>query len=400
MGTGFDDTRIGRLDAVMARHVEAGVAPGAVWLVSRHGDVHVGTAGTTQVDGGTPMDRRTIFRISSMSKPIIAALVMTLVEHCTLRLDEPIAEHLPELATPRVLEHLDAPLSWTVPAERPITVRDLLTFTAGYGTASSGSGSLPIADAMAELEIGYGPDPWLQPAPDEWVRRLGTLPLLHQPGAAWSYNTCADVLSVLAARAVGHPLPDALRDRLFEPLGMPDTAFHVADHDLDRFTTSYTTSGEDGSLSPYDPPLGRWATPPAFPSGAGGLVSTVDDLHAFARMLLDGGTGPSGRVLSRVAVDLMTNDQLTPALRASADLGGGFDHASWGFGIGVQLDRVGLGPSAGAFGWDGGLGTSWTIDPAEGLVAILLTQAAWASPNRPTISVDFETLTYAALADT
>jgi CubicO group peptidase (beta-lactamase class C family) len=401
MGTGFDDTRVRALDAVVGRHVRAGAAPGAVWLVARHGDVHVGSTGATQLDGSVPVDRRTIFRISSMSKPITAALVMTCVEDCTLRLDDPIAEHLPELAEPRVLEHLDAPLTWTVPVERPITTRDLLTSTAGYGAAFAEPGTLPIADAMTELELGQGPpDPWEPPQPDEWLRRLATLPLLHQPGAAWSYNTCSDLLGVLVARATGKPLLEALRERLFAPFGMHDTAFHVPAADLDRFVTAYWTDADDGSLSPYDPPQGRWASPPAFPSAAGGLVSTIDDLHAFARMLLDGGIGANDRVLSRASVDLMTSDHLTAAQRASTGMPGAFVDTSWGFGLQVQTRRTGLGPTVGAYGWDGGLGTAWTIDPAEGLVAILLTQAAWTSPAPPAICDDFRTATYAALTDT
>jgi len=400
MGTGFDDSRISHLGAVMARHVDAGHAPGAVWLVARHGDTQVGACGATEVDGAVPVDRRTIFRISSMTKPITAALVMTLVEDCTLRLDGPVAEHLPELAEPRVLEHLDAPLSWTVPAERPITVRDLLTFTAGLGSVFAEPGTMPIADALEELELGQGgpPDPWVPPEPDEWIRRLASLPLLFQPGAAWAYNTCADVLGVLVARATGLTFAEALRQRLLDPLGMVDTGFHVPADDLGRLATAYMTA-PDGTLTAHDPPDGRWASAPAFASGAGGLVSTVDDLHAFAHMLLDGGVGPPGRVLSRASVGLMTSDQLTPSQRASADLGGGFDHASWGFGLGVQLERRDLGPSVGAYGWDGGLGTAWTIDPAEDLVAILLTQAAWPSPTPPAIFADFTTATYAALTD-
>jgi CubicO group peptidase (beta-lactamase class C family) len=401
MGTGFDDARIRGLDAIVGRHVRAGEAPGAVWLVARHGDEHVASTGATHLDGSVPVDRRTIFRISSMSKPITAALVMTCIEDCTLRLDDPIDEHLPELAEPRVLEHLDAPLSWTVPAARPVTTRDLLTFTAGYGAAFAPPGELPIADAMAELELGQGPpDPWEAPQPDEWLRRLATLPLLHQPGSAWAYNTCADILGVLVARATGRPLLEALRERLFTPLGMDDTAFHVQATDLDRFVTAYWTDPDDGSLSAYDPPQGRWASSPAFPSAAGGLVSTVDDLHAFARMLLDGGVGPNGRVLSRASVELMTSDHLTPAQRASVHMPGGFVDTSWAFGMQVQTRRVGLGPSVGAYGWDGGLGTAWTIDPAEDLIAILLTQASWTSPVPPSICDDFRTATYAALADT
>jgi CubicO group peptidase (beta-lactamase class C family) len=222
------------------------------------------------------VERDAIFHISSMTKPIIAAATMLLVEECTLRLDEPVDALLPELAERRVLKRLDGPLDDTEPAKRAITVRDLLTFRMGFGQMMAPPDAYPILSAANEQQIGLGPpNPSAMPAPDEWMRRLGSLPLMHQPGERWMYNTGADVLGVLIARASGQPLEMFLRERLFEPLGMKDTGFSVPEASLGRLATSYWTEPASGKLTVYDKPRGgQWSRPPAFPSGAGGLVST------------------------------------------------------------------------------------------------------------------------------
>jgi CubicO group peptidase (beta-lactamase class C family) len=402
MGGRFRDDGLRRLAAVMQRHVDGGHVPGLVWLLERGGEVHVGAAGSAAIGSRRPIGRDAIFRISSMTKPVTAVATLMCVEDCLVRLDEPVDRLLPELAERRVLEHLDAPLSWTVPADRPITARDLLTFTFGLGVVMAPPGSVPVADAMVDLRLGQGPpDPSVPPDPDEWMRRLGTLPLLHQPGSGWMYGTGSDVLGVLVARAAGMSFERFLAERIFGPLGMVDTGFHVPAEEQDRLVTAYWTDPVDGSLTPMDPPDGRWSRPPAFPSGAGGLVSTVDDYRAFARMLLDGGDSPAGRLLSRASVEVMVADQLTPAQKATGDLHPGwFEHHGWGFGVSMVNRRTTVGPGVGAYGWDGGLGTAWTNDPVEEVVAILLTQAAWSSPVPPPVCDDFRTATYAALADT
>jgi CubicO group peptidase (beta-lactamase class C family) len=165
---------------------------------------------------------------------------MILVEECKLRLDEPVDALLPELAERQVLKRLDGPLDDTVPAKRPITVRDLLTFRMGFGQIMAPLDAYPILKAANELQIGMGPpNPSTMPAPDEWMRRLGSLPLMHQPGERWMYNTGSDVLGVLIARASGRELPTFLRERLFEPLEMRDTGFSVPEASLDRLATSY-----------------------------------------------------------------------------------------------------------------------------------------------------------------
>jgi CubicO group peptidase (beta-lactamase class C family) len=222
---------------------------------------------------------------------------------------------------------------------------------------------------------------------------------MYQPGERWLYNTSSDVLGVLIERAAGRPLADFLRQRLFEPLGMRDTGFHVPADKLGRLATSYKTDGETTALQLYDPAEGsQWSRPPAFQSGAGGLVSTVDDYLAFCRMMLNKGKLGAERILSRPAVEVMTSDQLTPEQRAGADM---FFRAnsSWGFGMAVYTRRDDLIAVPGRFGWDGGLGTSAYSDPAEELVGILMTQVAWGSPDGPKLWSDFWTSVYQSIDD-
>ena len=394
--------RLERMHDVMAGYVERGEVPGLVTLVSRRGEVHVDAIGTKAVDGGDPVRHDTIFRISSMTKPVTAVATMILVEECKLRLDDPVDGLLPELSDRKVLKRLDAPLDDTVAAQRPITVRDLLTFRLGFGNVMAPPGACPIQDAMNELLPGQGPpSPLLPPAPDEWIRRLGTLPLMHQPGERWMYNTGSDVLGVLIARAAGQPFETFLRERIFEPLGMRDTGFSVPPASIDRLATGYWTSPESGGFEVYDESHdGQWSRPPAFPSGAGGLVSTAGDYLAFGRMMLDKGTYGNERIVSRPSIETMTTDQLTPAQKAVSGLVPGyFDSHGWGFGISVVTRRDDVTGSIGSFGWDGGLGTSWCSDPVEDMVTILMTQRAWTSPNPPNVCLDFRTSAYQAIDD-
>jgi len=399
---GLSKARLDRMHEVMAGHVERGEVPGVVTLISRRGEVHADAIGMKAVGGSDPIRRDTIFRIASMTKPITAAAAMILVEECKLRLDEPVDRLLPELADRRVLRRLDGPLGDTVPANRPISLRDLLTFRMGFGIVMAAPRTYPIQKAVNELLLFQGPpQPHTPPAPDEWLRRLGTLPLMHQPGERWMYHTGSDVLGVLIARASGQPFETFLRERLFEPLGMKDTGFSVAATKLDRLATSYWTNSATGALEVFDAAKGgQWSRPPAFPSGGGGLVSTVDDYLAFGRMMLNLGTHGTDHILSRPSVETMTTDQLTQTQKAQSGLlPGYFDSHGWGFGVSVVTRREDLAGSVRRFGWDGGLGTSWYSDPKEDLVGILLTQRAWTSPNPPDVCRDFWTLVYQAIDD-
>ncbi len=400
--SGLSKARLGRMHDVMNGYVARGEVPGLITLVSRRGEVHVEAIGNMGYEGHHPMQRDTIFRISSMTKPITAVATMILVEECQLRLDEPIDRLLPELAMRRVLKQIDGPIDDTVPANRQITVRDLLTFRMGFGQMMALPDAYPILKAANEKQIGMGPpSPDMMPAPNEWIQRLGELPLMHQPGERWMYNTGADVLGVLIARASGQPFETFLRERVFEPLGMKDTAFSVPFHKLDRLATSYWTNFMNGKIEVYDQANnGQWSRPPAFPSGAGGLVSTIDDYLAFGQMMLNKGWYSSKRILSRPSVETMTTDQLTPEQKAKSGLVAGyFDSHGWGIGMSVTTIRDDVFAVPGRYGWDGGMGTSWYTDPKEEMVTILMTQQSWTSPNPPNVCRDFWTLAYQAIDD-
>jgi CubicO group peptidase (beta-lactamase class C family) len=399
---GLSAERLKRLHHVMTGYVERGEVPGLVTLVARRGEGHVGAIGAMAAGSEELMRRDTIFRISSMTKPVTAAAAMILIEECAIRLDEPVNRLLPELADRQVLRQPDADLDDTVPAYRPITVRDLLTFTMGLGIVAAAPGTVPIADALTELELGQGmPSPQTPPVPDEWIRRLGRLPLMYQPGERWMYNTGSDVLGVLIERAAGQPFETFLKERIFDPLGMTDTGFGVPWEHIGRLATSYVIDPSSGAAVIYDEPNeGQWSRLPSFPSGGGGLVSTVDDFLAFADMLRGKGVSRGERILSRPSVEFMTSDQLTPEQKAASGLVPGFFRVhGWGFGVAVVTERTEVAKSVGTYGWDGGMGTSWYNDPAEDLTMILMTQQAWASPIPPRLFQDFWTATYQAIAD-
>ena len=401
---GFSSKRLARVREVLERHVNAGYVPGAVAVVARHGEVHIEATGNLAFEGagaGTPMAADTICRVGSMTKPVVAACAMTLVEDCTLRLDDPVDPLLPELADMSVLADPEGPLDHTVPAKRPITLRDLLTFTLGTGVVPAEPGTVPIADALGALEP--------PPSPEEWIRRLGKLPLVYQPGERWMYHTAADVTGVLIARATGMSFGDALRERICGPLGMKDTAFSVSGESVGRLATAYQRDDATGEVVVEDGPDGYWSRSPAFESGGGGLVSTADDLLAFASALMAGGTHRGKRVLSRPSVTLMTSDHLTPVQKAVSGFGPGyFDDIGWGFGMSVRTQRAHPGPppgvsypwaaSVGSYGWPGVYGTGWYNDPAEDMTTILMIQRAPAPPSLP-ILLDFWTAAYQAIND-
>lgn len=394
------DTRLAqRLDDVMAGHVDAGNTGGIAWLAMRDDDVVVGSAGRLTRGEDAPVGRDSLFRIASTTKPITAVAALLLIEECRLRLDDPVDDLLPELADREVLVDPLGPMDGeTVAAVRPITVRDVLTNETGLGMDFTAPWPQPLLDAMGELGLApAAPEPQVPPEPDEWIRRLGTLPLLRQPGERWLYNTSSDILGVLVARAAGQPFDRFVHDRVLEPLGMDDTGFSTSA--TDRLGTSYAVDPDTGDRSVYDPPDGQWSRPPAFPSGGAGLVSTVDDLAAFGRMLLAGGRLPDGsRLLSRASVEAMTTDQL--------DVAGGHPGISpdgavgWGFGVGVQVRRVGVTRSVGTYGWDGGLGSSWANDPTERLVGVVLSTDMFTGADAlPLPLQDFWTTVYTSLED-
>jgi CubicO group peptidase (beta-lactamase class C family) len=362
-----------RLEEIVETAVAQGDAPGVVAAVGRGDETHLAAAGVMAA-GGPPMQPGTLFRIASITKPVTAATVLSLVEDGAIGLDEPVDRWLPELADRRVLRRPDGALDDTIAAERAITTRDLLTFTWGFGMQGAmfmAPEPWPIVSAVAERKLSsFGPaSPDTTPGPDTFMARLGELPLLAQPGERWLYSAGSQVLGVLAARAAGVPFEEVMRERVLEPLGMRDTAFHAAD--TSRLATAYER--RDGQLTVRDRPDGQWSRPPRFPDGAAGLVSTAADLVAFGRMLLRGG----GEVLKPGTVAEMTRDQLTPAQRARVWPGFSFlDDRGWGYGVSV---------SGWGYSWEGGSGTAWSNVPDRDLTVVVLTQRAVDETGLPAV---------------
>ena len=336
---------------------------------------------------GEPMKRDTVFRIASLTKPITAAATMALVERGRLGLDEPVADLLPELRRPSVLRSVDGPVDDPgnlEPARRPITVRDLLTFRAGHGFPDRAGA--PVMGVLSDRLSEGPPRPQQRPATDEWMSRLAEVPMVHQPGEGWTYNTGSEILGVLLARATGESLGDVLAETILEPVGMDDTAFWT--DDTTRLASYYLRDGT--GLELVDPPDGQWSRRPPFESGGGGLLSTVDDWHAFGRMLLAGGIHDGRRVLSEASVSAMTTPHVD----------GGPDHPfldgqAWGYGGSVDIRRTAPWHVLGRYGWVGATGTAGYVIPSTDTVVVWMSQVQLGSPE------DFEgmsrILTYAAV---
>ena len=340
----------------------------------------------------------TIFRIASMTKPVGAVAAMILIEECRLRLDDPVDEFLPELANRRVLVGIESEIDDTVPAKRAITLRDILTFRLGYGMIPIWPDRYPIQKAVTAIGLAPGPV-FPEYPPDDLMRRYGTLPLVHQPGERWLYNAGSEILGVLIARGFGQSLGDFMRERIFEPLGMKDTAFHAPPDKHDRLATTYVRDRATNELKVFDDPVsGKFSSPPVFENASAGLVSTAEDFNAFAQMLLNGGRLGYERILSRPSIELMTSDQLAPEQKVGSELFFN-NNRGWGFGVSVFTRRDHLHNVPGRFGWEGGYGTSWYSDPKEGLTGILLTQRLMESPQPPLVMADFWTSAYQAIDD-
>ncbi len=391
---GFARAGLARFDDLLRDHAARREVAGAVGLIARGDTVRVATAGVQDLASVAPMRRDTIFRIASMTKPMVAAAAMMLVEEGRIALDDPVEHWLPELANRRVLRAIDRPLDDTVPATRPITLRHLMSFTFGLGAVMAPPGTYPIQAAMRELGAAPGPEQ-VAVAPDDYMRRIGTLPLVHQPGEKWMYHTGADVLAVLIVRIAGRPLDEFMHARIFAPLGMRDTGFHVPAAEIDRLATCYARD-DAGALQVWDPSRGgQYARPPVFPSL---LAATADDLLAFSRMLLCNGAHAGGQLLAPQSVALMMTDQLTAEQKAASPFFPGFwDTRGWGFGGAVVTRRDPTGAHPGSYGWAGGFGTNFIADPAAGLVAILLIQRLMRGPGDTALHDAFLTRAYQAI---
>jgi len=353
--------------------------------VSRRGETEVAVAGVRTI-GGEPMARDTVFRIASLTKPITAAATMALVERRRFALDDPVAQWLPELERPNVLRSVTGPVDDPAnlePAKRPITVRDLLTFQAGHGMPDTLDA--PVLDVLVEQLAEGPPRPQRRPTPDEWMSRLARVPMVHHPGEGWTYNLGYEILGVLLARSAGGSLGDMLADTILGPTGMDDTGFWT--DDIDRLPSYYLRAGSDLEL--VDPPEGQWLRPPPFESGGGGLLSTVDDWHAFGRMLLAGGVHAGRRVLS--------DESVTAMMTSYVD--GGPDHPflagqGWGYGGSVDIRQTDPWNVLGRYGWVGGTGTAGYVIPSTGTVVVWMSQVELRSPEDFTAMSTV--LTYAA----
>jgi CubicO group peptidase (beta-lactamase class C family) len=350
-------------------HVASGRIPGYVAAVRIGGRTEVHAGGRMAIEPDSPpMREDTLFRIASVTKPIGGALALALVEEGVIALDDPIARWLPELERPRVLVAPDAALDDTVDAVRTLTVRDLLTGTAGWGAVMQ-----PTRLQAAMFERGIYPGSGLVQMPaDDFVAQVASLPLAFQPGEGWLYDTPIEVLGVLLARAAGRSLSDLVAKRITGPLGMTSTAFGT--REVDRLATAYRPG--DGGLEVADPPDGQFAGPPPFEELSSGLVSSAPDVLRFYCAMADGGAP----VVSRDSLALMTADALTDAQRAWGRpiLGPG---ESWGMATGVDIEAAQPWQAPGRWGWTGGTGTTAFVDPVRGTVCVLLTQREMTGPQ-------------------
>jgi CubicO group peptidase (beta-lactamase class C family) len=355
-GMSFDD-----IWRVADERVQSGRVPGYVGAVRVRGHVEVRAGGRTAVEPDSPAMRTdSLFRIASVTKPLGGALVLSLVEDGVIALEDEVAEWAPELASPRVLRDPAGPLDDTVPAVRAVTLRHLLTLTSGWGVVVEPT---PLRAAMMERDVFPGPIGHTLTA-DEFMARVGSLPLLFQPGEGWRYETSMNLLGIVIERATGRSLSALFAERVFEPLGMRDTAFVAVDPG--RLAAAYQPT--EAGLELIDPPDGKFARPPGFEQLSGGLVSSAGDLLRFYSAIAD------GELLSDASRAAMTSEALTAQQRAAAPEGFLPSFASWGLGTGVI-------PATGAWGWSGGSGTTASVDPSRDTVCVLLTQRAMAGPD-------------------
>jgi CubicO group peptidase (beta-lactamase class C family) len=389
---GLSTARLARVTELMQRHIDARTFSGAVTLVARHGRIaHFEAQGVMDLESGKPMQKDSVFRIMSMTKPIVALSILMLVEEGKVRLTDPISRFLPELETLMVVvPNMDgqsgpapsgaAPAllpTRTVPADRPVTVRDLLTHTSGL---MSGGAS------AATREVAIDPGESLA----QVLPRLAKAPLDFQPGTRWAYSAQYgfDVLARVVEVASGASFDAFTRERIFDPLDMTDTAFHLA-QEHPRLATLYRSAG--GALRPQ--PEGAFVNGAYF-SGGGGLSSTAEDYLQFALLLQNGGELDGTRLVGRRTVELMTS------VFAPDTLPGRLAGEGYGLGVRVVTDPAARNTllSTGSFGWSGAYNTHFFVDPFEQIVGLFMTQAAFLE-TRGQLRDDFETAVMQALID-
>ena len=389
---GFSPLRLARIDAHMQRYVDDGKLSGIIAAIARRGQLaYREKFGQMDLEAGKPMELDTIFRIYSMSKPITSVAVMMLYEEGRFLLGDPVSRFIPGFKHTRVFARETESGFELENLAREITILDLLTHTSGlsYGFEPD----LVYVDKLYQQRIWDVRQGEREVTLEELVRELTRLPLAFQPGSAWHYSMATDVLGYLVQVVADMPFEQFLQERIFEPLGMPDTDFHVPEAKMDRFAAVYGPA-EGGGIQALDTPTGRdYTRPTQCPSGGGGLVSTTADYLRFAQMMLNRGELDGVRLLGRKTVEWMTINHLSPGLHPWEDAGRGF-----GLGVGVQIDaaRQNLG-SAGSYGWGGAAGTRFWVDPQEELIGLLMIQ--FIPGGHYPIQDEFAVLAYQALVD-
>jgi|TARA_B100000809_G_scaffold136709_1_gene134192 CubicO group peptidase (beta-lactamase class C family) len=367
---GMDSGRLDRLTTAMQGYVDDGLLSGVVTMASRGNKiVHYESVGYRDVEAQAPMTPDTIFRIYSMTKPVTGAALMILYEEGKFKLSDPVGKYIPELADLQVFAGVDDDGNMiTEPADHPMTIRELMSHTGGlsYGIfAQSG-----VDTAYVEAGILDAND-----TNAEFVAKLGQIPLKHQPGSRWEYSVAVDVQGYLVEVLSGQTFGEFLNDRLFEPLGMTDTDFHVPEEKLNRFAQMYVY-GPEGQLIPSEMfPTADFTVDMAFESGGGGLVSTANDYMRFSQMLLNGGELDGERILAPLTVALMSRDQTPKGMEGP--MSGAGNGTVFGLDFAVIVDPVEAESySAGEYYWGGAAGTWFWIDPVEDVVFIGMIQQA------------------------
>ncbi|MEZ4736557.1 MAG: serine hydrolase domain-containing protein [Caldilineaceae bacterium] len=391
---GFSSQRLARINSKMQRYVDENKLAGISTLIARRGKVvHFETFGMANLEAGKPIAEDTIFRIYSMTKPITSVAVLMLLEESHLRLSDPVADYLPEFKGVKVLDKSDSNGVRLVDPIRPMTIRDLLTHTAGL---SYGFEEGFYVDQLYGQQVWKPADTNPNLTLTEWIGSVAGLPLAYQPGTRYRYSVATDVLGYLVQVVSERPFADFLQERIFAPLGMVDTFFTVPPEKLDRFAVNYGPK-EGGGLKVIDAPQNsRFARPTQRPSGGGGLLSTTGDYLRFTQMLLNKGELDGVRLLGRKTVELMTTNCLPAGVHLNNDPTNG---AGFGLGVSILLDlgKVQQLGSIGNYGWGGAANTNFWIDPVEQLIGIVMLQFM-PSDTYPVV-VDFRNLVYQALVD-
>ena len=398
---GFDAARLERIDRHFARYVDDGRLPGWLVLVARDGRVvHLSTYGRRDVEAGLPVERDTLWRIYSMTKPITSVAAMSLYEEGAFELKDPVSRFIPSFDDVRVYRSGSAANPATEPATEPVRIWHLLTHTSGLTYGFHHAHPVDAIYRDAGFELGSPPDMDLAACCDAWA----SMPLLFQPGTEWNYGVSTDVLGRVVEVAAGKPLDQVFEERIFRPLGMTETSFSVALAEHERLAALYVPMPGTGQALRWDAIGEEAKKPPAALSGGGGLVSTAADYHRFASMLLGRGELDGVRVLGPRTVDYMTRNHLP----GGADLEAigrplfsetTFEGVGFGLGFSVVLDAGAnkVLSNEGEYAWGGAASTAFWVDPDERLTVLFMTQLLPSSTHP--IRSQLNQLVYSALLD-